>query len=90
MNARSVGLYYSEHLATNTKISPDAPETHCSREIGYRFFFGYYYTDGFRCPMITPFFHHFSFTFEANGHWVHTEFHLLLLQAIISSDPRKT
>ena len=57
MNARFVGLYCSEHFATDTKISPNAPETHRSREIGYRLLLGYYYTDGFRCPMTAPFFH---------------------------------
>ena len=88
MNAHFVGLHCFNHFATNTKISPTTPESHCSREIGYRLFFGYYYTDGFRCPMTVPF-SSLPSKQMTTGYILNFAY-LLLLQAIISSDPKKT
>ena len=51
-HSNSVGFYYSIHLATYTNISLTGAEPQYSREIGYRLFLGYYYADGFCCPMI--------------------------------------
>ena len=60
INAISVGLYHSNHLSTNTNISPNETETHCSCEIGYRLLLRYSYADGLWYPMTAVFSYHSS------------------------------